>query len=326
MHRLRHIDFLRFVAAAAVVYQHVIESSQLKFVEPTLQFAPGVFGVVLFFLVSGLVIPFSVKDQVVWRDFAIRRVFRVFPAYLFCLAIIASLAALGQNHFSQVTAQLDAFAWVANLLIIQDYVGRPAVLGVSWTLPLEFAWYALFLGYALTAGRRYIAELSIGFSILILIVAVASMLADARLPLGRVGMINAALLGYALFGLHKKLLSRNKFFWATVAFIAATIFSQWVTFAISPTPTSRCSTALCGWLGASAVFLLFTLVQPLREGISRQQLANRKGRRDQLLDLSHASDSVGPAFAVFRPKLGLTRLCRLSRSQSAQRAIVISKE
>ena len=109
----------------------------------------------------------------------IRRVFRVFPAYLFCLAIIASLAALGQNHFSQVTAQLDAFAWVANLLTIQDYVGRPAVLGVSSILPLEFAWYALFLGYALTAGRRYIAELSIGFSILILIVAVASMLADA---------------------------------------------------------------------------------------------------------------------------------------------------
>ena len=95
-------------------------------------------------------------------------------------------------------------------------------------------------------------------------------------------MINAALLGYALFGLHKKLLSRNKFVWAAVAFIATTILSQWVSFGYFSHPNITLFNALCGWLGASAVFLLFTLVEPFAifsSTIGYSQRAERSATR-----------------------------------------------
>jgi peptidoglycan/LPS O-acetylase OafA/YrhL len=90
MTRITHIDFLRFTASGAVVYQHVVERSDLELLKPTLELSPGVFGVVLFFLISGWLYPSVFRRGGVWYDFAIKRVFRIFPAYWCTLALIAA--------------------------------------------------------------------------------------------------------------------------------------------------------------------------------------------------------------------------------------------
>src|SRR3954462_4323901 len=90
--RLAFIDTLRGIAVLAVLLQHALEVIVQH--HPTgdyywafhdaigyyINF--GRFGVVLFFFVSGFVIPFSFPNSAApVRDFAISRFFRLYPAY-----------------------------------------------------------------------------------------------------------------------------------------------------------------------------------------------------------------------------------------------------
>jgi peptidoglycan/LPS O-acetylase OafA/YrhL len=265
MGRIPYIDFLRFTASAAVVYQHVVEASNLEFLKPTLAFAPGVFGVVLFFLISGLVIPFSFPPETAWYDFAIKRVFRIYPSYWFTLAVIACLAALGFSQFTYYTHPLDFWGWTANLALLQEYTGHNALLGVAWTLPLEFAWYALFLLSTLIVGRARAVELSLASSLLICLSAAISIAFHLRLPLGRTGMVNAALFGFALYAWRTQRASARKFSIATAIFLFSVVFSQWVSFGFFKHPNITLFNGMSGWLLAAAVFLLVTLIKAWRE-------------------------------------------------------------
>jgi len=264
MNRITHIDFLRFTASGAVVYQHVVERSDLDLLKPTLELAPGVFGVVLFFLISGLVIPFSLPPGGVWYDFAIKRVFRIFPAYWCTLALIAALAAFGLTEFEHSTHALSFWGWVANLFLVQEYTGQNALLGVAWTLPLEFAWYTLFFLSVVAAGRARAADLSLAFSLLICVAAAVSIAFQLRLPLGRIGMVNAALLGYTLYARLNHIVSARKFWIAALAFCVSAAFSQWVSFGYFKHPNITLLNGMSGWLLAVAVFMLVTLFQPVR--------------------------------------------------------------
>ena len=92
---LRHtyVDAIRGLAALGVIYFHVADEMQKRhFVHPleslvfnffTNTFDLGILSVTLFFAVSGFVVPFSLLRNKVSpiRDFAISRLFRLYPAY-----------------------------------------------------------------------------------------------------------------------------------------------------------------------------------------------------------------------------------------------------
>lgn len=89
MNRYSNLDMARGAAALFVLIDHSI----LDFIEPgpgTLLFKiatfMGSFGIALFFLISGFVIPFSLKFGSV--NFIVRRIFRLYPvaiaATFFC--------------------------------------------------------------------------------------------------------------------------------------------------------------------------------------------------------------------------------------------------
>src|SRR5260221_11756638 len=101
--RLAFIDTLRGIAVLSVLLQHSLEVIVSN--HPTGEyywvfhnaigyyFNFGRFGVVLFFFVSGFVIPFSFPDSATpARDFAIIRFFRLYPAYW--LSILVGLVSM----------------------------------------------------------------------------------------------------------------------------------------------------------------------------------------------------------------------------------------
>ena len=97
--RLDHIHGLRGLAAVAVVIEHaalIARASGASLFSGVLHAIDlGRFGVVLFFLISGLVIPFSFSGETPLRTFAIRRAFRLYPVYWLSIPVLALVGTAG---------------------------------------------------------------------------------------------------------------------------------------------------------------------------------------------------------------------------------------
>ncbi|MCB2080733.1 MAG: acyltransferase [Novosphingobium sp.] len=142
-HRLDYLDGLRAFAALAVVVQHSIEitTASSQWAWPILKAINlGLFGVVLFFLVSGFVIPFSFSGPTPIRSFARSRVFRIVPA--FWLSIAVGIVLTGFPGVGNT---------MINMLFLARPLGAPEVSGVHWTLAFEAGFY-VFCAVAYARG------------------------------------------------------------------------------------------------------------------------------------------------------------------------------
>jgi peptidoglycan/LPS O-acetylase OafA/YrhL len=106
----------------------------------------GKFGVALFFIVSGFLIPATLeRPGAVVRTFASQRAFRIYPAYWTALALVAI--------FTFATPNFSWRQWAVNLTLLQGFVGVGDVLGVTWTLQIELVYYVICAG--LFASGRF---------------------------------------------------------------------------------------------------------------------------------------------------------------------------
>lgn len=144
--RLAFIDTLRGIAVLSVLVQHVFEVIVEK--HPTgAYYWPihdlfgyymnfGRFGVVLFFFVSGFVIPFSFPDSATpVRDFTISRFFRLYPAYWTSLVVGLVVMYLLDSKVYPL-GQV-----VANVTMFQTFVNVPNLWVFYWTLAIELLFY-----------------------------------------------------------------------------------------------------------------------------------------------------------------------------------------
>lgn len=146
--RLEYLDAMRGAAAIAVFIQHLLgyiyktnDTSQPLytlidiFIFETIDL--GRFGVVLFFLISGFIIPQSLNIKSSLTQFFIGRVFRLYPAYwLTCILIfIVSPYLTGGGHVYE-WSQL-----VANLTMVPKILHQQEMSGVFWTLFIEVLFY-----------------------------------------------------------------------------------------------------------------------------------------------------------------------------------------
>lgn len=253
--RIEIVDVLRGIAAMAVVVQHVVESSGLPGLRPLLELSPGVFGVVLFFLISGFVIPLSVRGASGLWVFTLRRVFRIYPLTLFAFALLAALMALGMLP-PKADASASLYVWLINLLLLQDFARVPALLGVTWTLPIEFAWYGLFGLSFFLLGRRGLRLLGLAFPIGMAVLIVLSLLLEIRLPFGRIGMLYAAVIGMQCYRFAEGQIGRGEILLSSFGFVALMMVANWVAFGHFSHPNIQLHHALVPWALASMLFFV----------------------------------------------------------------------
>ncbi|MEM6938706.1 MAG: acyltransferase [Pseudomonadota bacterium] len=253
--RVLFLDGLRAAASLAVVLQHYLESVAHQTFLPVLQFAPGLIGVVLFFCISGYVIPFSIKGRMQPIPFMLRRVMRIMPLYVCVVTGMILLGIAGLSPFAERIAPLQVSDYLSNFLLIYEYTGSKPVLGVAWTLSVEFAWYAFFVTYFIFWGHQRVAQACLAFSGGMIVLALISLGSDIRLPLGRVGMIGAAFMGYAICCWHLGILSRRDVARCILAFAGATAISQWVSFGYFQHASMSLFNVLSAWMVAITVFV-----------------------------------------------------------------------
>ncbi|WP_226019831.1 acyltransferase [Novosphingobium sp. FKTRR1] len=143
--RLGYLDALRGFAALSVLFQHTFEkvwqAGSDGLLHQVLSFSLfhlvnfGRFGVILFFMTSGFVIPFSFKGDRPVFNFCVSRFFRLYPAYWFSIGAVVSVTwIIGGELFSP--RQI-----ISNITMIQRLFGQPNVSDVYWTLFLELVFY-----------------------------------------------------------------------------------------------------------------------------------------------------------------------------------------
>jgi len=263
--RLAFLDTLRFIAASAVLFQHVAEKSGKLGQWAVGLLSPGVFGVVLFFVVSGFVIPMAAGRRFDLKTFLIRRVFRIYPLVLVAFAL---MALLGYGTHLAGFAGLRSVTirdWLANLLLVQDYLGATPLLGVTWTLSIEFAWYAIFALALLGLGQRFDDKLIIVAPLIELTLVCISLLIGHRLPLGRTGMLYAAILGCRVFRAHDGQLTTRRLSIDVSIFIVTMAISNIVSFGYYRHPDMTMNQVLFPWLIAPALFVLIACVPNIRQ-------------------------------------------------------------
>ena len=193
MERLVFANQLRGIAALSVVFSHLVgvfwgmrdfvglaSASPVQAGPPPDMFALvshpwfnfGPFGVGLFFLISGLVIPFSLERHT-RGTFLLARALRIYPTYAIALLIEMAVVRAGALYWQQ-PFPYDLWTVVANLLLLHFLSGYPSVDLVNWTLGVELKFYLLMCAAAPLVLRGRVGVLF----------AMAGLLVAASLALG----------------------------------------------------------------------------------------------------------------------------------------------
>lgn len=143
--RFYEIDLLRFLAALAVVLYHYafrgFAEGGYSLVEyPVLGdiFKYGLYGVQLFFIISGFVILMTASKRDA-ASFVISRITRLYPAFWVCVSLTAAVILWKGGDIFQV----GLIQYLLNLSMISGFAHVEMVDGVYWTLLVEIKFYVL---------------------------------------------------------------------------------------------------------------------------------------------------------------------------------------
>jgi peptidoglycan/LPS O-acetylase OafA/YrhL len=157
--RLAWLDVLRGWAALCVVYNHFgffvprsLNSEVNKLINP------GDYGVFVFFIISGYIVPASLERRGNVRTFWISRIFRLYPLYLLAAGIAVALWAVHVGSLRGEGAD-PATSVLSQLLMMSNVLAGENVPNVVWSLSYEMIFYllltALFMANVHRRSGRY---------------------------------------------------------------------------------------------------------------------------------------------------------------------------
>jgi peptidoglycan/LPS O-acetylase OafA/YrhL len=145
---IRNIQALRAIAANGVVLSHLATVERQYSHGSAVLSAnaySGVFGVDLFFVISGFIMV-TIARNTSWRKFLFDRAMRILPPYWFYTTIV-----LFASFYINISFEHPPSVW-RSYLLIPDSVGP--LLFVGWTLMHEMYFYLCFALIIFLAGSR----------------------------------------------------------------------------------------------------------------------------------------------------------------------------
>jgi peptidoglycan/LPS O-acetylase OafA/YrhL len=170
--RLTWLDALRGYAAAVVALFHLspVVIGLDRHMAIYRHFDFGRYGVLLFFMVSGYVIPMSLERHGSLRRFWIGRVFRIYPAYLLAVGVGLILAATGWQRLHPTLRTDPAVSVLGHVTMLQDLLGLRGVVRPFWTLSYEMTFYLIVAGLFAWRRHRDSAWWAAGLALVVLLV------------------------------------------------------------------------------------------------------------------------------------------------------------
>ena len=142
--RVRELDVLRGLAAAAVVlFHYTVRYGALYGYPgpPTIRVPTGFYGVEVFFCISGFVIFMTLDRTRRPMDFVVSRVSRLWPAYIVAIAVTFAVV----RGFGLAGRETTFAQALVNLTMFQELLHVPDVDQVYWSLQVELIFYCWML-------------------------------------------------------------------------------------------------------------------------------------------------------------------------------------
>jgi peptidoglycan/LPS O-acetylase OafA/YrhL len=163
--RLAWLDALRGFAALCVVFDHISAYALPHLRADIYQYLdPGTYGVFVFFLVSGYIVPASLERKGSIRGFWVSRVFRLYPLYVFALTVAVFLWWIGIGTIGGTNFQGET-SLLTHALMLSNVLGNHNAVNVIWTLSYEMAFYLLLTAMFVTGTHKRSSRWALLFAV-----------------------------------------------------------------------------------------------------------------------------------------------------------------
>jgi peptidoglycan/LPS O-acetylase OafA/YrhL len=163
--RLAWLDVLRGLAALAVVFNHFGYFLPSGVKDPVYQWInPGDYGVFVFFLISGYIVPASLERKGSVRSFWVSRLFRLYPLYLLAVAIAVTLYMMHVGGLRGEGADPET-SILSQTLMMSNVLAGQNVPNVVWSLSYEMIFYLLLTALFMARVHRRSSRYALGFAV-----------------------------------------------------------------------------------------------------------------------------------------------------------------
>ncbi len=147
--RLSNLDIFRAIAALSVCFFHFDQHNYVGQPWVDIPLSYGFYGVHIFFVISGFVIPLSIANRMKtiadFKRFMVSRFFRLYPAYVASIILTLSLLYLSLNLTGkqELMPNINLPSILAHLTLTNDLFGISWYSVIYWTLGIEAQYYLL---------------------------------------------------------------------------------------------------------------------------------------------------------------------------------------
>src|SRR5271166_2301782 len=162
--RLGWLDVLRGLAALAVVFDH-LSYYLLQHIRAMVYhwFDAGNYGVFVFFIISGYIVPASLERKGSVRTFWVSRLFRLYPLYLLAVGLAVALYLL---HFGSLRGEGadPETSFFSQLLMMSNVLAGQNLPNVVWSLSYEMVFYLLLTALFIARVNRRSSWYALAFA------------------------------------------------------------------------------------------------------------------------------------------------------------------